>query len=204
MTMQVQETFSVSENYASIGIETFLRGSNSLKRNSSIKLTLGGGPMGSKTYSFPDGFYDLPYPVYETWYNYDHLGQIHSTYTGFVAKLSHLNTFYYKRKASHYIRISGGLDVGYYALQDHYEVKVQNDSSKQERTVSGTYISSALSLGGVVDFKKSIYKNWYLNAFAQFMFYFNKNPNVANIYDQSSPFAYWKLEVGVGLGYTLY
>lgn len=146
--------------------------------------------------------FSLPY----TWSFYypppEYAKESQSLYTGFLIKLSHLNTFYYKVRNNKFFRVSGGLDAGYYLLRDQYKTTIENYYTKNDRYITGVFNSNAVSLGGVVDFKKSIYKNWFINLFAQGMFYFNNIPSQPLLYEQDSPFAYWKLEVGVGMGYS--
>jgi hypothetical protein len=216
-TIELQGSFSLNEYYPSVAIEKSLKGSNPLARNSNLKLTLGGGFLGSKKYATL-GFacdsthntrtsqteFALPY-TYSFYYPFpEYAKESQSVYTGIVIKLSHLNTFHQKKMTTKLFRISGGFDVGYYFLNDSYKITVVNPYTKVERSIVGNFRSGAVSAGATVDLKKGIGKNFYLNCFGQFMFYFNNWPNKQFIYEFTSPYAYWKFEAGVGIGWTFY
>jgi hypothetical protein len=209
--IQVQGTFFSHKYYPAIVFEKFINNDRD-----AIKITVGSA-LASKKYYTKDYFYDtikhsatyskyfeLPYGG-TFHYNYPEYGkESKSLYTGFLIKGSYLIKFYYKIKKNKYFRISGGLDVGLYLLKDNYNLAIENQLTKQQRNIKNSFNSKAVSCGGIIDFKKSISRNWYVSSFTQAMFYFDNWPNKSFIYAGTAPFFGWEIESGIGIGYTFY
>lgn len=222
-TVQLQGTFLSNEYYPAIAFE------KKLKNQDELKITIGGGIVASKTYYTKNFSYDTinktsTYTQYFTLpyggtlnYNYPEYGQeSKSLYLGFILKADYLFKIFYKVKGYKFSSLAFGPDVGLYLLNDRYKLIVENYITQQQRIVQGAFNSRALSIGGILDFKKSIntdlfksfHNNLFIDVFAQFMFYFDyfpyTNSNYSSIYGGVSPFALWKYELGIGIGYKFY
>ena len=214
-TVQLQGTFLSDKHYPAIAIE------KKLKNNNALKITIGGGFVASKTY-YTKGFsYDtinktasctqcftLPYEGMLN-YNYpEYELKSKSLYSGFILKADYLIKIFYKAKGSKYSSLALGPDIGLYLLNDHYNVTIENYLTNQQRSIQGIFNSKAVSIGGILDFKKSINIDLFKDLFAQFMCYFDYipyiNSNYTSIYEVYSPFTLWEYEIGIGIGYKFY
>ncbi len=219
--IQFEGTFLNGKYYPAIAI------TKRLKKHDELKIAVGGGLLASRNYYTKDFVYDtinkissytqnfiLPYGGTNN-YNYPEYGlESKSLYSGFILKADYLLKLIYKAKGTKYISLTFGLDAGLYLLNDRYKLTVENYNTKQQRTIQGTLNSSAVSLGNILDFKKSInsdlfkriHNNLFVNVFAEYMFYFDYVPVPGkyhtSLYQGSSPFSYWQYELGIGVGYT--
>jgi hypothetical protein len=221
--VQLQGTFLNGKYFPAIAIE------KKLKNHDELKIAIGGGFVASRSYYTKDFSYDtinktssytqyftLPYGGTNN-YNYPEYGlESKSLYSGFILKADYLLKLFYKAKGYKYLSLTFGLDVGLYLLNDHYKLTVENYNTKQQRIEQGSLNSRALSLGNILDFKKSIntdlfksiHNNLFVNIFAEYMFYFDYVPvpgkSYTSLYGGSSPFSFWQYELGIGVGYTFY
>ena len=221
--IKLQGTFLSNKLYPAIAIE------KKWKNNDALKITIGGGIVASKSYYTKDFSYDtvtktascsqcftLPYEGSLN-YNYPEYEKISkSLYSGFLIKADYLFKVFNKAKGYKYSSLALGPDVGWYLLNDNYSVTIENFQTKQQRIIQGTFNSKAVSIGAILDFKKSIntdlfksfHDNLFINVFAQFMCYFDYLPyissNYTSVYEVYSPFTLWEYEVGIGIGYKFY
>lgn len=191
LRIQVQGTFSLYKHYPSFGIE------KTIFKNNIVRFTFGGGPLANKQSN--DSYFNREVPYHLNYIYGETPLSSKSKFTGGLIKISTLSKMYKNKK----VEIRGGVDLGCYYINDHYTVKIRNDSSQAVRYEKGTYVSKAISIGALMNFKVDIGKGWFVNIFPQAMFYFDQLPSKPSIYGNSEPFFNWEIELGFAIGYTI-
>ncbi len=209
-TVQLQGAFLSRKHYPAIALEGRLTSRNI------FKITLGGGFVASTKYKvnlipidistnsyYVDGYIPA-YDIYAYSYKEQPIKSI-SHYRGAILKVTQLYIF--NRNKKKISEFSGGLDVGLYILNDHYKQTIVNYKTNEQRSISGSYKSTAMSIGYTIGVKKTFHKIYFANAFANLAYYtpdINKFLPPFNIYGEKTPFAWFKYEIGIGIGYTFF